>query len=169
MTRLPFRTLAAGGFLAPTLAMAFAVFYLQNALHLEPCPLCVFQRVSMIGIAAVWLLAALHGPRGFGRWIYAVLATLAASSGIGIAWRHVWLQGLPPDQVPACGPSLDYMLDIQPLQEVITTVLKGDGDCAAVAAQFMGLSIPAWTLGSFIGLALVSLAIPLLSRSESPS
>ncbi len=168
MTRFSFRTWAFAGFLVPTFAMAFAL-YLQYVLLLEPCPLCIFQRVAMIAVALVWLLAAIHGPTGFGRWVYSLLATAAAGAGIAIASRHVWLQGLPPDQVPACGPSLDYMLDIQPLNEVIATVLKGDGDCAAIEGAFLGLSIPAWTLIAFAGLALVSLAVPRLSRSESTS
>ncbi len=154
--------------MAPVFAMAFAM-YLQYVLNLEPCPLCVFQRVAMISLALVWLLAAIHGPKGAGRWVYTVLATAAAGAGVAIAARHVWLQGLPPDQVPACGPSLDYMLDIAPLKEVIATVLKGDGDCAEIKGAFLGLSIPAWTLISFVGLALASLSVPFLSRPESRS
>lgn len=166
MTPISFRGLAFAGFLLPTFAMAFAL-YLQYVLHLEPCPLCIFQRVAMIAIALVWLLAAIHGPQGAGRWVYAVFAAAAAAAGGAIAWRHVWLQGLPPEEVPACGPSLDYMLDIQPLNEVIATVLKGDGDCAAIEGAFLGLSIPAWTLIAFVGLALASLLVPLLSRREA--
>jgi len=165
MTPISFRGLAFAGFLVPTFAMAFAL-YLQYVLHLEPCPLCIFQRVAMIAIALVWLLAAIHGPKAAGRWVYAIFATGASAAGSAIAARHVWLQGLPPDQVPACGPSLDYMLDIQPLNEVIATVLRGDGDCAAVEGAFLGLSIPAWTLIAFVGLALISLAVPRLSRRE---
>lgn len=160
----PYRLIALFGFLLPTTAMAFAL-YLQYGLYLEPCPLCVFQRVAMIAFALVWLIATIHAPRGFGRWVYSVLAVIAATGGIGVAGRHVWLQSLPPDQVPACGPSLDYLMDIQPFKEVVATVLRGDGNCAIVDAAFLGISLPAWTLITFAGLAIYSLIAPRFARS----
>lgn len=164
--RMSFRMLAMAGFLAPTLAMAFAL-YLQYGQGLEPCPLCIFQRIAMMAVAVVWLAALVHGPRGRGRWVYSGLASLAALAGAGIAGRHVWLQNLPEDQVPSCGPSLDYLLDISPLREVIATVLRGDGNCAVIEGAFLGISIPGWTLIAFAGLLVASMFVPLLSRTES--
>lgn len=166
MNRFSFRHLFALGFAACAGAMAFAL-YLQHGLDLEPCPLCVFQRVAMIAAGVVFLAGAIHGPRGTGRWVYAALATLASGAGVAIAGRHVWLQGLPPDQVPACGPTLDYLMGMLPLREVIETVLKGDGECAKVAGEWLGISLPAWTLLGFVALALLALVSPLLSRKES--
>lgn len=141
--------------------------YLQHGLDLEPCPLCVFQRIAMISLGLVWLLAWIHNPvTTIARGLYAAVGVLAAAVGSAIAGRHVWLQGLPEDEVPACGPSLDYLLDIAPWQEVVTTVLRGDGNCAVIDAAFLGLSIPAWTLIAFLGLAGMSLAIPFFVSTE---
>ena len=166
MIHLPYRLLAALGLVASVGSMAFAL-YLQHGHGLEPCPLCVFQRVAMIVFGLVCLLALLHGPRAWGRWVYALLGALSAGAGIAIAGRHVWLQGLPPDQVPACGPSLDYLMDISPFFEVVKTVLRGDGNCTIVDAAFAGLSLPAWTLIAFVILGLASLVSPLIAQKDA--
>jgi disulfide bond formation protein DsbB len=133
------------------LGMAFAL-YLQHGLGLEPCPLCVFQRVALIAFAVITLLAALHGPIGWGHQVYAALATLAGVAGIVVAGRHVWLQHLPPEQVPACGPGLDYWMAVFPLQDVIKQVFQGSGECAVIDAAWLGISLPGWTLLLFIAL-----------------
>lgn len=160
-----FRGMARLGFAVCMVAMGFALF-LQYARGLDPCPLCIFQRVAMMAAAAVFLMAALHAPRAAGRWVYALLGAAAAGAGVFIAGRHVWLQSLPPDQVPACGPTLDYLLDMLPLREVISLVLYGDGNCARIDAALFGISLPGWTLITFIGLALYALGMPLLSRRD---
>jgi disulfide bond formation protein DsbB len=140
------------GFTACVFGMLFAVLVLQGYLELEPCPLCIFQRVAMIGMAAVFLVAALHNPRGWGARVYGTLILLVAGGGAAIAARQVWLQHLPADQVPACGPELEYMLEAFPLFETIRIVLAGTGDCAEVQWTFLTLSIPEWTLILFITL-----------------
>ncbi|MEX0943384.1 MAG: disulfide bond formation protein B [Pseudomonadales bacterium] len=137
-------------------AMA-AALYMEHAMGLEPCPLCIFQRVFVIVAGTIALIAALHNPRQLGIKIYGGLVTLSAVIGGGIAIRQLWLQSLPEDQVPACGPSLDYLLDVFPLTEVINMVLSGDGSCAEVQWTFLGLSIPGWTLVGFIGLAAIGI------------
>ncbi len=147
--------------------MAFAL-YLEHFRGLEPCPLCVFQRVAMIAAGLVFLAGAVHAPRAGGRWAYAIAAAVAAGAGVGLAARHVWLQGLPPDQVPACGPTLDYLMDMLPFRDVVETVLKGDGECAKITGSWLGISIPGWTLLAFGGMTLYALAAPLLARKESP-
>lgn len=145
------------GFAACAGMMAFAL-YAQHGLGLEPCPLCVFQRVAVIALGLVFLVAALHGPAGrLARRGYAVLATLAAAAAIGVAGRQVWLQSLPPDQVPACGPGLDFMLDNFGLGEVLSMVLSGSGECADVTWSFLGLSMPAWVLMCCAALAVFAL------------
>lgn len=156
------------GFFACALAMAFAL-YLEHFRGYEPCPMCVFQRVAMIAAGLLFLGAALHAPRGWGRWAWSLATAGAAGAGAGIAARHVWLQNLPPDQVPACGPTLDYLLDVMPLAEVLRTVLRGDGNCAVIDAQWLGISLPAWTLLAFIGLALLALAAPLIASRDDRS
>jgi len=104
------------------------------------------QRVFVVLWGVIALVAALHNPARMGRRIYATLCALAALAGAAVAVRHVWIQHLPPDQVPACGPSLEYMLDTLPFSETVTMVLMGDGDCAAIHWTFLGLSIPEQTL-----------------------
>lgn len=133
--------------------MAFA-FYLEHFRHLDPCALCVLQRVAMIAAGIVFLVAAVHGPTGIVRLVYAVLAALAAAVGAAIAGRHVWLQSLPPDQVPACGPPLDHLMRIMPWRDALTFVLKGEGNCAVIAGEWLGISLPGWTLVGFVLLML---------------
>ncbi|MBN7798255.1 disulfide bond formation protein B [Parahaliea mediterranea] len=138
-------------------SMLFAYFYLQQHLGLAPCPLCMTQRVAVVALGVFALLAALHNPTGNGRRIYAALCAVAATFGAAIAGRHVWLQYLPEDQVPACGPSLEYMLETLPFAETVKMVMMGDGNCAETMWTFLGLSIPEQTLGLFLVLLAISL------------
>lgn len=152
------------GALACVAGLGFAL-YLEHFQGLEPCPMCIFQRVAMLAAGLMFLLATLHGPRGGGaRSVYALLTVLMAAAGAFIAGRHVWLQSLPADQVPACGPTLDYLMDVMPLAEVLGTVLRGDGNCAVIDAAWLGISLPGWTLIAFIGLGVYALAVPILTR-----
>ena len=137
--------------------MAYAL-YAQYILGLEACPLCIFQRVAMIGVGIVMLAAALHGPAGKSALTYGVLGFAVAAVGAGIAIRHVWLQNLPPDAVPACGPGLDYMLDAFPLVDAVRMVFTGSGECAEINWSFLGLSMPAWVLVWFVALGALSIA-----------
>jgi disulfide bond formation protein DsbB len=145
--------------------MTFAL-YSQHVLGLEPCPLCIFQRVAVVGLGLLFLMAAIHSPGRLGRWIYAVLLLLVSLAGSAVSARHVWLQSLPPDQVPSCGPGLDFMLDTFPFTEVLNMVLSGSGECAEVAWSLLGLSMPAWTLIGLLGLGLYGVAVNLLPRSR---
>ena len=161
-----YRLLALLGALACAGGLLIALLYFQKHLGLEPCPMCIFQRVAMFAAGCVLLLAALHGPRAGGRWVYAGLATFASTIGAFIAARHVWLQGLPENERPACGPTLDYLMDMLPLQEVVTTILKGDGNCAKIDWTLFGQSIPFWTMIAFVGFIAWSLAMPLIARKH---
>ncbi|MET4726783.1 disulfide bond formation protein DsbB [Lysobacter enzymogenes] len=141
------------GFLACAGLLAYAV-YLQFYQHLEPCPLCIFQRVAFAALGLMFLLGAIHGPgKPLGRRIWGVLALIAAGAGIAVAGNHVRLQHLPPDQVPACGPGLDYMMGAMPIGGVIRKVMTGSGECANVDWTFLGLAMPAWSLICFVVLA----------------
>lgn len=158
-----FRWLSLAGFLACVAGMAFAL-YLQHYKGYEPCPMCIFQRVAMIAAGVFFLAGAIHSPKAWGRWVYAGSATLAATAGALIAARHVWLQSLPEDQVPACGPTLAYLMNMFPLGEVVTMILKGDGNCAKIDAEWLGLSLPMWTLIAFIGLAAYGISTAVLAQ-----
>jgi disulfide bond formation protein DsbB len=138
--------------------MAYA-YYLQYFEGREPCPLCIFQRVGLVALGLTFLSMALQEPGRIGRRIYTVLIGVIAVAGAGVAGRHVWLQHLPPDKVPACGPDLATMMDAWPLQTVIQTVLRGSGECAIVDWSFMGISIPGWCLIWFIILGVVGVTV----------
>ena len=125
--------------------MGFALFA-QNVLLLDPCPLCVLQRVAVIAIGIIFLAAALHHPAGAGRYAYAIVLGLVALCGAAVAGWHARLQTLPPDEVPSCGPGLDYMLDNFPLGETLQMVFQGSGECAEVVWRFLGISMPGWVL-----------------------
>lgn len=120
--------------------------YAQYFLDLAPCPLCVFQRIAVISMGLVFLVAAVHNAGRVGACIYAALLFLASAVGVGVAGRHVWLQNLPPDKVPSCGPGLEFMLDAFPLLDALKMVLSGSGECAEVSWSLLGLSMPAWVL-----------------------
>jgi disulfide bond formation protein DsbB len=149
------RILNSAGFAVCCGLMGFALFA-QHVLLLDPCPLCVLQRVAVISLGVLFLLAALHDPAGSGRIVYAVLLGIAALGGAGIAGWHARLQRLPADEVPACGPGLDYMLDNFPIADALKMVFSGSGECAEIVWQFLGLSMPAWVLIWMFGLGSVA-------------
>lgn len=141
------------GFLLCAGLVGFAVKS-QDWWGLTPCPLCIFQRIAYAGTAVFFLIGGLHAPKGrMGRRIYGLLALIPAGIGIGIAARHVWLTHLPKDQVPECGPPLQFMMEVNPLTDVVRKVLTGSGECANVDWTFLGLSMPAWSLLWFVLLA----------------
>jgi len=133
--------------------------YAQYVQGLEPCPLCVFQRVAVIGCGLVFTVAALHGPGRKGALGYALATLVIAGIGSMVAMRHLWLQSLPPSEVPVCGPGLNYMLETLPFTDVLSKVLQGSGECAAVDWRFLGLSLPGWTLVFFITMIVAAFAI----------
>ena len=135
--------------------MAIAL-YMEHFMALEPCHLCIMQRVMVIGAGIITFAAALHGPAALGTRVYGILTVLTVSVGAGLSMRQLWLQSLPEDEVPACGASLDYMLEVFPITEVIAMVLAGDGTCAEVLWTFLGISIPGWTLVAFIGIGAIA-------------
>ena len=144
------RVLNAGGFLACVAMLGYAL-YAEKVLHLEPCPLCMFQRVGVAALGVVFLLAALHDPASrAGARAYAVLIAVVAAFPAYVAGRHVYIQSLPEGSVPSCGATLDYMLEVFPLFDVVRKVLAGGGECARIDWSFLGLSMPAWSLLWFV-------------------
>lgn len=110
------------------------------------------QRVIFIAILVLFALAALHGPRRIGERVYAALIVLLSLLGVAVAGRHIWIQHLPKDQVPACGPGLDYMLDTFPMADVLKELLHGSGECALRSWSFLTLGIPEWSLLCYLAL-----------------
>ena len=145
------------------IAACFAVaLYTQYSGGLNPCPLCMTQRVFYVLTALIALIAAVHNR---GIRIYGALCALSALAGAAIAARQVWLQHLPPDAVPACGPNLEYMLQTLPFGEVLVRMLKGDGNCAVIDWRLWGLSMAEWSLLCFIALAAISAALAMCPKS----
>jgi len=130
--------------------------YFQLVKDLEPCPLCISQRIAIFMTGIVFLAACIHNPKTTGRKIYAIVGGLTALTGAGLSTRHVWLQNLPPEEVPECGPGLSYIFDNFPLTETLKLMLNGTGECADILWTFLGLSIPGWTLLAFLLLASIS-------------
>lgn len=124
-------------------------YFLQYAKGIEPCPLCLIQRAFFYALIVVFLVAAIHAPRGWGGRVYGVFAMLFAAGGLATAARQVWLQHLPADKVPACGPDLAFMLKNLPLARTIEKLFAGSGECAEVKWTFLGFSIPEWSLACF--------------------
>jgi len=156
------------GFLLCFGTMLVAAWF-QFVKELEPCPLCIAQRIAVIAVGLVFLIAALHNPGRLGTRVYAVFGFVVAGIGAAISIRHVWLQNLPPEEVPACGPGIEYMFEYFPLADAIKMMLSGTGECAEVLWTFLGISIPGWTLLTFIFLAIFSLSQFWNTRTAIPT
>jgi protein dithiol:quinone oxidoreductase len=146
------------GFVVCAGLMGWAL-WLQYGQGLEPCPLCAFQRIAVSVIGVILLVAFIHNPRNLGAAIYAGLVLVVAGGGGALAARHVWLQSLPKDQVPACGMGLSYMMESLPFVDVLKKVYAGSGECAEKGWEFLGLAIPGWTFVFFIAVTIVAFAL----------
>jgi disulfide bond formation protein DsbB len=136
-------------------------YYLQYFDNQEPCPLCILQRVAFLDMMLVFGVAALHGPRRRGAIVYSGLLVVMAAMGAAIAGRQVWLQHLPPDKVPACGPGLEYMLERFPLADALQKIFAGSGECAEASWRFLGLTIAGWSLVWFVVLGALAVYVAL--------
>ena len=159
--RWSFRSAFLLGLLVCVGLLGFA-WYSQWYLGQQPCNLCILQRVAFVWMGLWFLIGGLHGPRRGGRWVYRVLVVAGAIFGIAIAVRQLWLQSLPPDQVPACGAGFS-MLWAQmrgsyiPVSEFLVKMFSGTGDCAQVSWRFLGLSMAGWTTIWYVLLAVWAL------------
>ncbi|MDH3637678.1 MAG: disulfide bond formation protein B [Gammaproteobacteria bacterium] len=142
------------GFLTCVGLIAYAL-YLQHVEFLDPCPLCIFQRIVFILIAVVCLVAVIHNPSGWGTRVYPTIGAVLSIAGGALAARHVRLQYFP--DATECGAGLEYMLEQFPINEVFSLVLQGSGECGDIVWSFLGLSIPAWTLVIFVVFLVISI------------
>jgi disulfide bond formation protein DsbB len=141
--------------LALTGCLLFGALVMEHLFSLVPCPLCLMQRIWFFAAGLFAFMGLLHDPR----WgIYPVLSIASAVTGGGFAIRQLYLQSLPADQVPACGPDITYMIDAFPLKDLLAAMTRGTGDCAAVTWQFLGLSIPGWALLGFAAIIVLGIA-----------
>jgi protein dithiol:quinone oxidoreductase len=151
------------GFLACAVLIGYAL-YVQYVQGLEPCPLCILQRVAVMVIGALFLVALMHNPADRGARVYGVLIDLTALAGIAIAARHIWIMAQPPGSVEECGASLDYMMAVLPWHEVLAKVLTGSGECAELDWQLLGLNMPTWVLMALVGVGTWGLAVNWFGR-----
>lgn len=138
-------------------ALAFGYFYLEQTLGLEPCPLCILDRIIFAALAVIFALAYFQRPNTGERIGYDIGALIISLGGVAIAARHVYLQNRPADTLGDCGAGFWYLLDRVGLEGAISSALQGGGDCGSIQWTFLGLSIPTLTLGLFVVLFLLSL------------
>ncbi len=146
------------------IAMIVVALFFQHYMGLIPCPLCIVQRTIVMVLAGIFLLALIQDPKSWGRRIYGCLLTLSSIAGVAVAGRHTWLQHLPPEKVPECGPGLAFWMNNLPANEVIQKVFQGSGECAAVVWTFVSFSIPEWSLIIFGLFLLYSLKLLFWGR-----
>ncbi|MFT2098062.1 disulfide bond formation protein B [Marinomonas sp. 2405UD66-6] len=146
-------------------ALLAVAFYMEYQMGLEPCPLCMLQRIVFFCIGVVSLLSALTGSLGVRRFI-AWIVVILSLSGAALAVRHLYLQNIPADQLPACLPGLSYMFEVFPWQEIMQAMIMGTGECGDVVWTFLGLSIPGWTLVVFASMAIINVIIALRSKKR---
>ena len=151
------------GFAVCVALLAYAL-YSEHVLGLAPCPLCILQRIAVFAMGLVFLAAALHRARGGAALAWGAMIALVAAAGAAIAARHVWITAQPPGTVAECGASLDYMLEVLPLREVLAKVLTGSGECGKIDGRFLGLSMPAWVLVWMLALGAWGLFVNLRRR-----
>ncbi len=130
-------------------------YFLQYVDDLAPCPLCITQRFFFFLCGITALIALIHNPSRRMTGVYAFLGAGFSFAGAGFAGRQLYLQSLPADQAPACGPSIEFILDTFPINEALSILLRGDGNCAEVTWRFLTISIPGWAAISFTGLAII--------------
>ena len=165
LSKIPSRLGYFSGFLICAGLIGFAL-YLQYAQHEDPCPLCLLQRIVFMVLGVIFLAAALHGPKKIGATVYGVLIVIGAAIGAGIAGRHVWIQNLPKDKVPECGPGLDFIIEQFPFHKALQMVLTGSGECAEKGWTFLGLTIPAWALLCYLLLGVLGALLAVKVRAD---
>ena len=141
--------------------------YSIKILGLEPCPLCITQQFfySIVGITA--FIAFNHNPVEIISRFYAGIIFLASAAGIWVAGRQVWLQSLPEDEVPLCGPPLEYIFEVFPFGDLLNALFIGDGNCAEITWQFLGLSMAGWSFIWFTLFLVLSILIVFKSQSSN--
>jgi disulfide bond formation protein DsbB len=150
------------GFIA-SFGLVGVALLLQTKYHLEPCPLCISQRIAFMALGLLFLLAALHDPRKT-RYIHAAVQVLAALAGAAIALRHIWIQANPDKVMAECGAGFDYLIHTFPASRAIELIFKGTGECSVVDFTFLGLTIPQMSLAAFVALALYALWLAMIKK-----
>ena len=149
------------GFLV-SLGLVALALYIQLHDKLEPCPLCISQRIAFMALGATFIVAALHNPAGIWRKIYGGLQFVAAAAGAGIAMRHIWIQNHADQVMAECGAGFDYIFERFPFRKAIELVFKGTGECSTIDWTFLGFTIPQLSLVAFVGLAMYAVFLAFI-------
>lgn len=157
-------SLIAAGIAITGIVLVLVASFVEPFASMNPCPMCMMQRAIYLVTAGFAILTLISLRHSVFKMIFSVLGLLSATAGIAVAARQVWLQHLPKDEVPACGPPLEYMIEVFPIMEVLQSMLMGTGDCAEIQWQWLGLSIPGWSILAFTGLAIAYLMIIVRNR-----
>ncbi len=150
-------------------ALMGVALYMEHVMGLVPCYLCIVQRVFVVSTGVIALATVLHNPGATGIRLWGLLTALSAGVGGGFSIRQLWLQSLPEDQVPACGPPADFLMERFSFREWLPLLLRGDGNCAVVDWSFLGLSIAGWLLVCFVAIIAASLwqvARPVVAKGR---
>ncbi len=139
-------------------ALLGVAFYMEYEMGLEPCPLCMLQRIMFFIVGVIALISFLHKSRPAIKH-YALAISIFSVLGAALSIRHIYLQNLPEELLPACLPGLSYMVEVFPWQEIMSAMIMGTGECGDVLWTFLGLSIPGWTLVAFAGIAILNFVI----------
>ena len=153
-------------FVAATGLILDAIFYMQDYLGLEPCPMCILSRYTFIAIGLVALAGAIQGPGRTGARVYSSLIALLAIVGIGISARHSYLQHFPP-KTESCGADLEFLITNLPLSQALPKVFAGTGSCSSVHWKFLGLSIPEWAGAWYLLFALLALWVAFFRKPRA--
>lgn len=149
----PYRVQCALG-LALCGAMLGYALYVEHGMFMMPCPLCILQRMAVVGMALGFLAGLIVGDsRRWARRAAALWTAFSAFTGAGLAVWHLRIQSLPPSELSSCtGMDIGYLWDAFPWQDVLRKVFAGSADCAKVDWTLLGLSMPAWTLACFVAI-----------------
>lgn len=149
---------------AACFATVILALVIQTKYNLEPCPLCITQRMFFMGLGVLFLIAAFIPPANIFKKILMGLQVLTALGGAGWAVRHWYLQANKESMVADCGVGFDYMFENFPLNKMFTLIFKGTGDCAAIDWTFLGLTLPQLALISFVAFGAYAVYLFKLNR-----
>ena len=137
-------------------SLILAKYYFEEFLGLEPCYLCITQRVFLLLAGIIFLISTIHNPKNLFKKVYSYVAIFFCSAGAYFSTKQLYLQSLPEDQVPQCGPPVEYLLETFSGFEVISMLVQGDGNCAKVQWEFLFISMPGWVLVIFLALIAIT-------------
>ena len=146
-----------GSFLA--FALVGLAVAIQTQFNLEPCPLCVSQRIVFIVIGFLFLIFSFLKPNRLIKFIYISSLLITNIIGIIFAIRHIMIQNKWIIVPAECGIDLNYMFENFPLTEAFSLLFKGTGDCSEIDWLFLGFTLPQLALIAYIMFGIMTLYI----------